>query len=131
MNRSSSPRFSRTSGRLRLAVVLSLILPALAVATQASEPPGKQAAGEKNAKPAWEWTVEERLATRFDPIQMRQRVEANAAPEALRHLPPNHDYLVGFDHPELFLPVEVFQMFTERAFSMDRVSREITRGAYE
>jgi hypothetical protein len=78
------------------------------------------------AKPAWEWTVDERLAQRFAPKAMEARAAEHAAeeraflrrfPEAANDFPetkgtgsPQHDTdsIDGDKTPELFLPFELF-----------------------
>lgn len=103
---------------------------AIFVAPTVAAQPGAAEPGDGHAKPAWEWTVEERLAERFEPVEMRRRVEANVPPELLPYQTPDSDSLVGRDHPELFLPTEVFRVFTERAFDPDRQRREGARSVY-
>jgi hypothetical protein len=70
-------------------------------------------------RPAWEWTLEERLTERFDPRKIKERdeayIEANAAthPELRSEQgnPPQNRVRYGIDgarNPELFLPHELF-----------------------
>ena len=84
---------------------------------------------DKAVKPAWQWTLDERLAKRFDPEARRARIAAKIAVEAdfqkkveAAGLPPlegagdfaersrreDLDVINGRQNPELFLPVELF-----------------------
>jgi hypothetical protein len=78
-------------------------------------------------KPPWEWSVQERLAARFDAAAIQKRVDDmvdrpragqarianNAAAEQLRPA----DYIDGRRHPELFLPTEIVTMFIRSAYA--------------
>jgi len=84
-------------------------------------------------KPAWKWTVEERLAKRFDPeakaARVRERAEEQKTLRALR--PPSTDVLFEVDDeanppadvidgtktPEIFLPYELFTYLLNDAFA--------------
>lgn len=106
---------------------LSLFLPGTQ-STQAAE--GKTY---ETTKPAWQWTLEERLAKRFDPEAMRARVAAYAAeldahrdksgklwgeddiPEWMRHR-TDVALIKGALNPELFLPRELFINLLMSAF---------------
>jgi hypothetical protein len=67
---------------------------------------------EREAKRPWEYTDAERLEKRFDPASIRARwfqhaeenggVQANAVPAIMDNV------VVGRDHPELFMPFELF-----------------------
>ena len=58
------------------------------------------------AKAAWEWTNEERIAARKDPmLRIQRREEAFAAGDLERS--DKRDVLVGRRNPELFLPTEL------------------------
>jgi hypothetical protein len=88
---------------------------------------------DKTTKPAWQWTLEERLAKRFDPEAMRVRAAAHAAeldahrdksgklwgeddiPEWMRHR-TDVAVLKGALNPELFLPRELFIYLLMSAF---------------
>jgi hypothetical protein len=84
-------------------------------------------------KPAWTWTVEERLAKRFDPKAMAARAAEEAEKEkAFRARNPElaedplfkTDYpgrplmetIDGAETPELFMVWELFTFFVDRAF---------------
>jgi hypothetical protein len=85
--------------------------------------------GDSSAKPAWQWTEEERIAARFDENARAARVEAamtsrRAATSSRQlHLTADSpasehtfDVIVGSEHPELFMPFEVFGIFTRTAY---------------
>lgn len=55
-----------------------------------------------DSKPAWKWTVEERLAKRFDPADLKAR-----------------STLDGADTPELFLPSELFLALLMKGYPPD------------
>lgn len=73
-------------------------------------------------KPAWQWTIEERLASRFDPADMRAREIADGEKQRILKahagMPVNFDepivpiygrYVVdGCRNPAQFLPTELF-----------------------
>ena len=83
-------------------------------------------------KPAWKWTLDERLAARFDPGAMAARdAELQAEEEAARKRwsnllageeaqmtgpPPATETIDGSKTPELFLPVELFSTLLNRGF---------------
>ncbi|HYU31471.1 MAG TPA: hypothetical protein VEW48_04860 [Thermoanaerobaculia bacterium] len=81
-----------------------------------------------DTKPAWKWSLEERLAKRFDPDEMEARaasVEARSRtrfpglPEVDLHQIPERPYINGGDTPELFTPMELFISLIERGFPAD------------
>lgn len=64
------------------------------------------AAQDAPPKAAWEWTNEERIAARKDPLlRIQRREEAFAAGDMQRY--DKSDILVGLRDPELFLPTEL------------------------
>jgi hypothetical protein len=77
------------------------------------------AAAQQSAPPEpWKWAVEQRLSVRFDPVARAERIaEARAETARGRHAaaPANTgdalagDVLRGREHPELFLPTELFE----------------------
>ena len=83
------------------------------------------------SKPAWRWTVDERLAARFDETARNQRVDDFLAERTARHgrqsalgMPPPltprpTDVIHGSKHPELFLPSEIFTTFTRLAYERE------------
>jgi hypothetical protein len=83
----------------------------------------------KAGKPAWEWTLDERLAQRYDPNEIRSRAAAKAAEDAkiqemFKDLPGGSgterdsrtDTIEGRTHPELFLTWELFDALLGDAF---------------
>jgi hypothetical protein len=88
----------------------------------------------KLAKPAWQFTDEERIALRTNAALARQRV---AERRQRRTTTSTHaagadgqqyaDSFEGKTHPELFLPNEVFDEFVGLAFAGDARMREIVR----
>lgn len=91
--------------------------------------------GTVTKKPAWQWTTEERLKVRFDPVSIRERYERKQA--ALRDLRARtgrggrvavtagsaeghlSNSINGRDNPELFLPFELFILLIRDAFDLD------------
>jgi hypothetical protein len=71
-----------------------------------AEGPGREPPGGK-AKDAWEWTVEERLAARFDPVRAERRATRLQA-EGVASAPEALGALTGDAEPQLFLPGELF-----------------------
>jgi hypothetical protein len=88
-------------------------------------------------KPAWKWTLDERLAKRFDPAAMEARVrEKDAEQKAIRdryQLTEDGDPLFKVDpqakqpidvvdgkrSPEIFLPYELFTYLLDRGLPAD------------
>lgn len=83
------------------------------------------AADEPARKEPWEWTIEERLAARFDPEARKKRIdESLAKPSTLKVSPANliapnppTDYVSGLHTPELLLPTEIFSTFSRAAYA--------------
>jgi hypothetical protein len=90
-------------------------------------------------KPPWKWTIEERLAARFDPVTKAAReAEQQAEQEAIRKRwadsvlfedeakitgpPPATETIDGSKTPELFLPGELFGMLLNRVFPLEEES---------
>jgi hypothetical protein len=105
-------------------------------------------AGSKPAtKPAWKWTLEERLAARFDPAAMAERqAQYQAEQEAIRKrqggsLPEDEARVTrsviekrdGRRTPELFLPGELFDLLLDGAFAPGRERADLqgSRAHYE
>jgi hypothetical protein len=98
-------------------------------------------------KPAWQWTVDERLAKRFDPAQMKARAaEHDAEQKALEELnrvngsdplfsiPPDAAPTMTIDGrktPELFLTEELFTTLLGRAFPPGGEHMQQLRGPIE
>jgi hypothetical protein len=88
-------------------------------------------AQDSSAPPAepWKWTLEQRLQARFDPAARAARVADAVAREARiqRRVPramsageqQPGDVIDGNQHPELFLPTELFERFVRLAYVMD------------
>ncbi|HEV2856521.1 MAG TPA: hypothetical protein VHC97_27285 [Thermoanaerobaculia bacterium] len=113
------------------------MIPALLLGAVAAR--GAEAEKGGSRKPAWKWTIEERLAARFDPAAMAAReAEYQAEQEAIRKRwadsvlfedeakmtgpPPATETIDGSKTPELFLPVELFGMLLNRAFPLEEES---------
>jgi len=101
------------------------------------------------AKQAWEWTDDERIAERLNPLSLRERATPEAtepfgakvparssvkgggsqrqiASNAVADAPPP-TIIVGRRNPELFLPIELFPNFVRGAFSDDGPTRQKAR----
>jgi len=93
---------------LSLAALLLLVFPA---ATFEAQP----------KREAWQWTLEERIAARTDPAAARARVEIDdqRTRAAGREIQRSEiaDIFYGKDHPELFLPYELFDDLVTGAFT--------------
>jgi len=122
-----------------MALRLSTALLASSLVLSLVSAPGIAAAqaqiGGGSPKPAWKWTLEERLAKRFDPEQVKARANERRAEQraAARRLPPDPDGLFAEDAPsamsgqvnetiegrktpELFLPMELFDHLLSMGF---------------
>lgn len=92
-------------------LVLSVMI---AAAASAQEP--DHAASTAAAKPAWQWTLEERIAKRLDRDSIRKRAEASdkdgATPQELStanvFLSPSRFVIEGKRDPALLMPFELF-----------------------
>lgn len=102
-----------------------------------TEPVGAQPERWNDAKPAWQWTLEERMAKRFDPAEEKVRAEKEAA--RLRDSPfggislmtdtqiqQAADTISGHENPELLTPGELFLDLLTRAYPSD--GRDQRRG---
>lgn len=123
-----------------------LLLPALWLVTSAfeSEKPAKLGAPEPRVpengqklpgNPAWKWSLQERLAKRFDPEEMKARAAEQAAEQkALRKMMPRDEsdplwqipedsvpmmLVEGKKTPELFLTWELFNTLLDRALPLE------------
>jgi hypothetical protein len=100
-------------------------------------------ASEKSGKPAWKWSVEERLSRRFDPDAIKERAAKERAeneeikkraPELVAGGEPSRedvDSITGSETPELFLPWELFNHLLERGFSLEEEPSESRRSIDE
>lgn len=122
-NEEEMSRVERTVN-LRCCIVLGLAFAAL---------PSFSAA---QSKAAWEWTVDERLAARFDPAKIRERDEAYVAMYGAAHpelrseqnTPPHTELRYRIDgarNPELFLPHELFDYLLRGVASEERVRSRV------
>lgn len=79
------------------AVLLTVLVASLGSAAYAAPP-------QHSEKAAWQWTAEERIAKRVDPVQRAaRRARTHGAPAR----PAGFTPLDGSREPELFLPVEL------------------------
>ncbi|MEA2568635.1 MAG: hypothetical protein QOI24_636 [Acidobacteriota bacterium] len=95
-------------------------------------------------KPAWEWTLEERVAKRYDPASLRDRMTreatepfgimsvpqgtiANPSPTATRY----PSIIIGARDPELFMPWELFDDVVRNAYGDDSAERVEIRAQIE
>lgn len=88
---------------------------------------GAEPAEKPRNKQPWEWSVQERLAARFDAAAIQRRVdsmldrrhgqESGVASNAVRDQQRPTDYIDGRAHPELFLPTEILTMFIRSAYA--------------
>ena len=80
-------------------------------------PPGAATAAAVHLhKPAWQWTLDERLAARFDPAAQAARQAAHRDALAGLHLGGPADMVDGRESPELYLPTELFNQLLDVAF---------------
>lgn len=89
-------------------------------------------------KPAWEWTLEERIAERTDPAKIRERVAAagqraleydqQEGTKRVRSVPADH--IDGDRDPALFLDFEVFDRLMRVGFARDVRVRDSYREGY-
>lgn len=75
----------------------------------------------------WKWTLEERLAVRFDPVDMQRRADANAKDNEAPSYSKGQCIVEGARSPELLLPSEVFSALLRRAFNPVNEMRETYR----
>lgn len=91
--------------------------------------------GESRKEP-WNLTLEERIALRTSPDLARERVRgarqarSAAATSANPAARPWVDTFDGKSHPELFLPVEVFDQLIELAFVSSPRTGEVVRNGF-
>src|SRR5947208_1284214 len=88
-------------------VLVALLISASTYAANATDPA---------TKPAWRWTLDERLAARHDPVAAAVRLLELPAAQAAGRIkstaaqiaPDQADFISGRKHPELLLPWEIF-----------------------
>jgi hypothetical protein len=93
----------------------------------------------KPRKPAWQWTLDERLAARFDPESMKARAarEAELAKKTAAQfgesfdVSPDQHTIDGKIEPELFLPGELFHALLSDAFPDNALQRQEMRSWIE
>jgi len=120
-----------------------LLIPAFAAAAQSADGPTKS----NPPKPAWRWSVDERLAKRFDTESMKARAEERAArlKELEKHFPApaddlfagelknqqNVDTIRGETNPELFMTIELFDQLLEMGFPPKGMDKQESRRLIE
>lgn len=122
-----------------LVLLIGLLVGTLEVRAQAERGP----IGVK--KPAWKWTLDERLGKRLNPEEIKRRADARVAEEAearkiFGNLPAvkdqdagssRTDLIDGKKTPELFLTSELFDALLRDAFPIEGESSPITRRQLE
>lgn len=112
-----------TVALVRVAALAGVLL-AAAAGAQSPEGGQPEKAQGKPVKPAWQWTLDERLAARFDPEGMKRRAdrEAELAKKTAAQfgerfdIAPGQHSIDGKSEPELFLPGELFNSLLSSAF---------------
>jgi hypothetical protein len=86
-------------------------------------------------KPAWEWTLDERIRHRLDADCRRARRELAAQDRKqrgyFRTSGDPADFVYGSDTPELFLPSELYAMLISNVYTREGRSSETLRSEYE
>ena len=111
-------------GALTRVMVFAGVFLAAVAGAQAPEGSQQERAQGKPAKPAWQWTLEERLAARFDPEGIKRRAarEAELAKKTAAQfgerfdISPGQHSIDGKSEPELFLPGELFNSLLSATF---------------
>jgi|GEM_PF-6253519 len=95
--------------------------------------PALRAQSEPPEKAPWQWTLEERIAARYNPERMRERVERGARQAAKQdyEVPPGQQTISGHEEPEQFLPTEVMSELLYTVFGSNREARQIWRRVFE
>lgn len=123
---------------LTRAVLCCFLISSLSLLADSPQGPSLR---EPNAHPAGEWTLEERLAARFDPVKIQERETAylldhprdrSRAYESEGKMEHPDRYMVSYRidgrrNPELFLPHELFDILLS-GFVQDATLRERQRG---
>lgn len=125
----------------------SVAMPAAASQQDSSVPAGPNKEATSRPREAWKWTLEERLAARFDPATMAERqAEYQAEQGAIRKrqggsLLENETNIArpvlekrsGRRTPELFLPGELFDHLIDGVFApgLEHADLQESRANYE
>ena len=123
------------------ATLMLFLIPALSAAAQPAGSPIKSSL----SKPAWEWSVDERLAERFDRELRKARAEARAAKikDFQKRFPApaddlfevknqqNVDMIEGEKNPELFMTFELFDQLLEMGFPPHGMNQQESRRLIE
>lgn len=92
----------------------------LAGVAGAAEPPAAAVrpdpAATAHPREPWKWTLEERLAVRFDPVDMRRRAKVNEEDNDAPPYPEGTCVIEGDRDPELLMPDELFSNLLDLAF---------------
>jgi len=94
----------------------------------------------KSEKSAWQWSLEDRLAARFDPEAMKFRATKHAAEQkaifdkfpairtgGLGTMSPGTDTIEGTKSPQLFLPTELFSILLNDGFPPNGIRQDESR----
>lgn len=120
-----------------LGMALALVTCLAEGSTTAQTQNGSEAG--RNKRPAWQWTLDERLAARFEPEGMKARAaEAVAGRQKAAaqfgetvDAPGDQHSIDGRREPELFLPTELFRSFVNSAFPEDGEGQAYARRRFE
>lgn len=90
---------------------------------------------DEHVRAAWQWTNEERLHARFDPVAMQsryRRYESQLKPRFRSDSTDSSaiDVVIGAETPFLLLPWEPFESLITRAFASDPRVRDYWRATY-
>jgi len=105
---------------MRLVGITWLILAAAVLFLAATSPPLEP----------WKWTLDQRMAARFDSVSRAARVASahdresqlhrrNPSALSMPNTPAASDIIDGSSHPELFTPTELFEHFVWMAYTLD------------
>lgn len=114
----------------------------LFVCTMAVAEPQRRETQEPPRKPAWQWTLDERLTARFDSKAIearraREQARAKSFPKSgmpgdeLYEVPPSGFSVDGATTPELFLPHELFDHLIHTCFPADGRDQNLSRRMVE
>lgn len=107
------------------AAFLGVVSVCVVVAAVASQSPRGDA-----RKAPWEWTLEERLAKRLDPVARKRRVDVAVAGRNRADDNRPVDVIRGTSDPELLMLSEIYTTFMRVAYGYeDEIAREFRRDA--